>query len=274
MWKGVLRLGEPSVAVKLYAAVEDTAVHFHLLHDLDGVRVQQRLVNPETGGVVAADRVRKGYALEPGTFVLLEPEEVTRLAPKASRDIEVTTFVPLDAIAPPWFARPYHLGPDASATQYRALAAALEREQCQGIARWVMRGQVYAGALRARDGSLSLIVLRDRESVLSAPTLEPVATREATTQELALAKQLVSSLHGELDLSVFHDEQLGRVRELIEQKAEGKVVKLPRGKPRKHAPESLSAALRASLEKGRVKGPSKARDRAARRTSDKERRSA
>src|SRR5688572_10694482 len=83
MWKGVLHLGKQSVPVKLYAAVEDTAVHFHLLHD--GVRVEQRLVNPATGEPLSKDDIQKGFALEPGKFVILKPKELQSLEPEASR---------------------------------------------------------------------------------------------------------------------------------------------------------------------------------------------
>lgn len=261
MWKGVLRVGEQSVPIKLYAAVEDTAVHFHLLHDDDGVRVQQRLVHPESGEAVPADQVHKGYAVEPRVFVLLEHDELQSLAPEASRDIEVSAFVPADAIAPAWFERPYHLGPDGSSKDYQAFARALEAEQRQGIAHWVMRGKSYTGALRAKDGELALIVLRDREEVLAPPASKPASTRPATKQELALAEQLVSSLKGELDLSEFRNEQRARVRELVEKKSQGKSIRLVQPKTRKAAGDSLAAALRASLKQPRAATPRSQREK-------------
>jgi DNA end-binding protein Ku len=255
MWKGTLVIGDERVPIKLYAAVEDTAVHFHLLHDDDGVRVQQRLVNPESGEAVPADQVHKGYAVEPGVFVLLERDELAELQPEASRDVDVSEFVPASAIPSAWFERPYHLGPDRSAKEYRALARALEQEERQGIAHWVMRGKRYTGALRAKDGELSLITLRDREEVLAPPALKPASTRDASKQELALAEQLVTSLKGELDMSAFRNEQRARVRELVQKKAEGKSVRLEQPKTRKASGDSLVAALRASLKPPRKAAP-------------------
>jgi DNA end-binding protein Ku len=261
MWKGVLRVGEQSVPFKLYAAVEDTAVHFHLLHDHDGVRVQQRLVNPQNGEAVPADQVHRGFAIEPGVFVLLERDELASLAPEASRDVDVSAFVPVNAIPPVWFERPYHLGPDGSAKDYQALARALEHERRQGIAHWVMRGKSYTGALRAKDGELSLIVLRDREEVLAPPATKPASTRDATKQELALAEQLVTSLKGELDMSEFRNEQRARVRELVEKKSQGKSVRLTAPKTRKASGDSLAAALRASLKPPRKAEPRAGKER-------------
>jgi DNA end-binding protein Ku len=251
MWKGAIRIGAEKLPVKLYAAVEDAAVHFHLLHDKDESRVEQRLVHPETGEEVARDDVRKGFALEPGLFVMLDPDEIAKLSPPASRDVTLEAFVPDDAIEPVWFERPYHLGPDGSSLAYQALARALRDEKRQGLARWVMRGKAYSGVLRAQDDALVLIVLRDREEVVAAPAASADAKRAATQQEMALAEQLVESLEGELDLSQFHDEHRERVKHLIEQKASGKRVRLVRPKTRKATGDALLGALRKSVKQAR-----------------------
>jgi DNA end-binding protein Ku len=251
MWKGTLRVASEKLPVKLYAAVEDVGVHFHLLHDRDEARVEQRLVHPETGEEVPSEEVRKGFPLEPGVFVLLEPEEIAKLAPPPSRDIEIEAFVPDDAIDPAWFERPYHLGPDGASTAYQALARALAAERHQGLARWVMRGKSYAGVLRAQDDALVLIVLRDREEVVAAPAMPREAKREASKQELALAEQLVASLESELDLTQFHDEHRERVKHLVEQKARGKRVKLVRPKTRRATGDALLTALRKSVKQAR-----------------------
>ena len=250
MWKGVLRAGRTNVPVKLYAAVEDTEVHFHLLHDRDEQRVEQRLVHPETGEEVASDEVSKGFPLEPGVFVMLDPDEIAKLAPPATRDIEVGPFVPAGAIESTWFERPYHLGPDGSGAAYQALARALEAEQRQGLARWVMRGKAYTGLLRSQGDALALIVLRDREEVLAAPAAVPPAQRAATKQEVALAEQVVDSLSGELDLTQFRNEHRERVRQLVAQKARGKKPRLQRPKTRRATGDSLVSALRGSLKRG------------------------
>src|SRR6185503_19318076 len=48
MWKAELAIGKSRGPVKLYAGVQDKNVHFHLLHEKDEARVEQRLVDPET----------------------------------------------------------------------------------------------------------------------------------------------------------------------------------------------------------------------------------
>jgi DNA end-binding protein Ku len=93
MWKGVLRFAEARIPVRLYSAVQDRDIHFRLLHEKDRTPVRQQLVNPKTGDEVPYAKVRKAYEIEPGVFVILRPDELARLEPKDSRDIDVTRFV-------------------------------------------------------------------------------------------------------------------------------------------------------------------------------------
>lgn len=254
MWKAVIRVQgastAPDVAIKLYAGVRSKPFSFHLLHAKDGERVESRIVNSETGEQVAPTDVRKGYEVSSGVFVLVEPEELAVAAPKPSRDIEVHAYVPLRSIEPVWFDRPYYLGPDGAAEDYFALAEALRATGRAGIASWVMRGKRYVGALCELHGYLALITLRHQGEVVEAPKLS-AATRAADAKELALAEQLVSSLEGEFEPSEYHSEYRERLQKLIAAKASGKRIATLKPLKRADSEKSLTAALKASLAKGR-----------------------
>src|SRR5262245_20842572 len=119
IWKGVLKLGKQTVPVRLHSAVTESTVHFHLLHDADRVRVEQRMVNPETGETKRGDDVHRAFEVEPGTFVLLTRKELAALEPTPSRNVEVSGFVPVAAIGPEWYERPYYLRPEGTAAEER-----------------------------------------------------------------------------------------------------------------------------------------------------------
>src|SRR6187399_1842945 len=111
IWTGSLKLGSSSLPVKLYSAVEDQSIHFHMFDAKTKSRVNQHMVNSGTGEEIASEDIRKGYEVEPGTFVLLDEAELSELEPKASHDIEITRFVPAGHISHLWYERPYYLGP-------------------------------------------------------------------------------------------------------------------------------------------------------------------
>jgi DNA end-binding protein Ku len=246
IWKGRLQLGKQELGVKLYSAVEDRAVHFHLLHAKDRAPVEQHIVRKDTGKDVGKGDMRKAFALDRSTAVILEPEDLEKLVPPESRDIEITRFVAPSVLGDQWYDRPYYLGPDADDSDYFALAEALHRKDVVGIARWVMRKKRYVGALTSTDGYLMLSTLRRADQVLSFSGIEPGKVNTPTAAELKLAQQFVSSIETDFDPSGWQNEYRQRLYKLIEAKARGEKIEPVRRK--KKAPSaSLADSLRASI---------------------------
>jgi len=228
IWKARIRFGGIDVPVKLYSAVQDRTVHFRLLDAKRKEPVRQHMVDPDTGDIVDSADVRRAFESEEGRLVILDEEELAGVTPEASREIEVTRFVPPEEITHQWYDRPYFLGPDEEAdAAYFALAQALRKRGVEGVARWVMRGKEYVGALREEDGYLMLITLRHAGEVVPASALSPPTGRELDDREVAMAVQLVGMMEDEFDPAAYHDEYRERVQELVEAKAAGKVVKFP-----------------------------------------------
>ena len=247
IWKGNLKIDSTKVPVKLYSALQDQTVHFHILDEHSKTRVKQHMIDPETGEEVPNEEIQKGFEVEPGTFVILNEKELESLEPKASREIEITKFVPPAEIAPEYYDRPYYLGPDGDEIAYFALAEALRNKEKEGIAHWVMRKQPYVGALRAEGDYLILLTLRNAEEVLSAKDLPRPARRAPDRKELAMAKQLVEMLKGEFDPKEYKDEYRQRVKEFVEKKAKGHAPKLRLVKTKRKA-ASLDKILAKSIE--------------------------
>jgi DNA end-binding protein Ku len=253
IWKGQLKLGTHEVPVKLYSAVEDKSVRCHILDDTKRHRVKQHMVVPESGEEVDTKDIHKGYELEPGRFVILEEEELESLKPEPSRIIEVSSFVPIDEIPQQFYERPYFLGPDGDQSDYFAVAEALQKQEREGIASWVMRNKKYTGALSGQDGYLVLSTLRNEGEVISADELPKVTGRAPTKKEIEMAKHLVSLLEGEFDPKEFKDEYRERVMEFIEKKAKGRAPRLApvKAKRKTTSLDSVLAKSIASLKKGK-----------------------
>jgi DNA end-binding protein Ku len=250
MWKAELTLGEVRVPVKLYAAVQDTKVHFRLLHEKDHSPVQQQMVDPETDEIVPREAVKRAVQVERGVFVVLTDEELAALEPKPSREITIERVVPAGSLDLRWFDRPYYLGPDGDEAGYFALAQALETRSRLGIAHWVMRKKRYAGALHARDGYLMLETLRRAGELVQLESIRPPASRAPEEREIKLAQQLLGTLEDEFDPAAYRDEHREQVLALLEDKAKGKVVHFPKAAKRRPT-RSLAEDLEASLAAGR-----------------------
>ena len=246
MWKGQLQIGKQKLGIKLYSAVEDRTIRFHLLHAKDLAPVEQHIIRKDTGEEVSKDDMRKALALSAQTAVIVQPDDLEKLVPPESRDIQITRFVAASVLGDQWFERPYYLGPDGDNSSYFALAEALERQDVLGIARWVMRKKRYVGALSAVDGVLTMTTLRRADQVLSFSGIEPAKSVTPQASELKLAQQLVSSIEADFDPSLWQNEYRQRLCKLIEAKARGEKIKAVQPK-KKQAPASLEQSLRASI---------------------------
>jgi DNA end-binding protein Ku len=249
IWQGTLAIQKQTIAVKLYSAVLDPQVHFHLLHRRDRTRVQQRMVDVESHKPVAFEQTRRAFEVEPGVYVAVTSEEVERSEPEPSRSVKISRFVPSSAIDPQLFDRPYYLGPTGeSGADYFALSQALDNKQRTGIASWTMRKHAYVGALLSQQGYLMLITLRHAEEVIPIGELDPPQGRPLVPKERDMAEKLIEALSGQFQPGAYHDEYQARIRELIDAKRKGKKVK-PKRAPRRRRGGSLAESLKASLKR-------------------------
>src|SRR5687767_11633062 len=70
IWKGELKLGTLTVPVKLYSAVQDQTVRFHMIQSKTKSRVKQQMLT-ESHQHIESEKIRKAYETESGTFVVL-----------------------------------------------------------------------------------------------------------------------------------------------------------------------------------------------------------
>jgi DNA end-binding protein Ku len=248
IWQGMLKIQKHEIAVKLYSAVVDRQIHFHLLHKHDRTRVEQHMVDTDTQATVPLSEARKAFEAEPGLYVEVTHEEIERTLPKPARKITVSRCVRTDAINPQFFDHPYFLGPgDDSITAYFALAQALERKKSAGVCLWTMRKHSYVGALIHKQGYLMLITLRHNDEVIPVSELAPPQGRVLEPKEKELAGKLIETLSGQFDPSAYHDGYQERIRELIDAKRTGKKIKRKR-MPRRRSEGTLADSLQASLK--------------------------
>lgn len=246
IWKGDLKLGSSKIPVKLYSALTDRSVRFHILDDKHLMRVKQHMVNSDSGEEVGNEEVQRGFEIQPGKFVIVTNEDLKSLEPKPSREIEIVEFVPPEKISQQWYERPYYLGPDGDEKAYFALAEALEKRGREGIAEWVMRTKPYVGALRSQEGYLVLVTLRSANEVIAAGNLPKPAGSEPGKKELEMAKHLVSLLEGEFNPADYKDEYRERVMEFIARKAKGRAPRLEAVKSKRRT-TSLDSVLAKSI---------------------------
>ena len=83
-------------------------------------RVRNKRVAEKSGREVDYDDIVKGYEVDKGEYVIVEPEELEQVAPEPTRTIEIEDFVDLAEIDPIYFEKSYYLAPEQDAGAERA----------------------------------------------------------------------------------------------------------------------------------------------------------
>ncbi len=261
IWTGAISFGLVNVPVKLYSATSPKTVRFHQLSSKTGARIRQKRVDPSTGDEVPFEEIVKGYELSPDRYVLIDPEELDALDPKATKTIDIEEFVDLVEIDPIYYDHSYYLAPTTGgAKAYRLLLEAMREAGKVAIGRVVLRSKQQLCALRPTGEVMALATMLFGDEVLSPDRideLDALAEAEATKRELTMAQQLIDSLSSEFDPAKYRDEYRERVIDLIERKAAGEEIAVqPQAEEPEAAPD-LMAALEASLADVRGTGEEK-----------------
>jgi DNA end-binding protein Ku len=235
----------------MYSATSPKTVRFHQLSAKTGTRIKQKRVDSSTGEEVAFEDIVKGFELSPDHYVLIEPEELDALDPKATKTIDIEEFVDLSEIDPIYYDHSYYLAPaTGGAKAYRLLLEAMREAGKVAIGRVVIRSKQQLCALRPIGDAMGLSTMLFGDEVLSTDRLDELdglADAEASQRELTMAQQLISSLSADFDPSKFKDDYRERVLDLIERKAAGEEIAVaPEAEESGPAPD-LMAALEASL---------------------------
>jgi DNA end-binding protein Ku len=250
IWSGSISFGLVNVPIKLYTAVSPKDVRFNQLEEGTNARIRQKRVSSETGEEVPYERIVKGYEISPDRYVVITPEELDSLDPKATHTIDIEDFVELDQIDPLFYERPYYLVPDrAGSKAYALLVRAMKEANKVAIARMVLRTKQYLAAVRPLGDVLVLETMLFNDEVVPAEELDGVPGEdvEVSERELKMARQLIESLSTDFEPERYRDEYREQVLALIEAKAEGQEIVATAVTEEPTPAVDLMAALEASL---------------------------
>jgi DNA end-binding protein Ku len=194
LWSGTLSFGLVTIPVELMPSTRHVRTSLRMLAP-DGTPLQRRYFCEKQDKMLEWDEIVRGYELDKGKFVVVTDEELDALAPKQSRDIDVSRFVDRKELDPMFFERTYFLVPDSdSNTAYRLLAETMEQGDKAGIASFVMRGKQYLVAILADDGILRAEILRFAEELRSPKDLGLKRAAKADARAVKRFRSVIKKL--------------------------------------------------------------------------------
>lgn len=263
VWKGFVSFGLVTFPVRLFAAARAEHVQFHMLHRKDLSRVKEVWYCAAENKPIDRDDIVKGYETSKGKYVVVDDEELRKIAPPTATTMDIVQFVRNDAVDPIYFESSYYVGPEENAAKpFELFLQALTLTKYHAIAKLAMHGREHIVLIRPAEGGMVLHTLYYPDELHQA-NRAPKSASKLPPKEVELAKSLVQHLAGPFKPSGFHDTYRENIERLIEQKQKGKPVRAtaqPKRAPVIDLMEALKRSLAATPAAGR-----KARNRVGKR---------
>ena len=271
-WRGQIRLALVSIPVEIFPATRSGAsIALHQIHEPSGKRVRYEKVVVGIGPV-DRDEILKGFEVEKGEYVLLDPEEIEKVKLESRKTLELTQFVDLGDIDAIYYDKPYFVVPadDLAEEAFIVLREALKASKKVGIGQLAMRGQEYVVSLKPCGRGMVLETLRYADEVHKASAyFRDIGDAKPDADLLDLAQTLIAKKAGEFDAADFHNRYVDALKSLIAEKMKRKGAKVIQDPDDNRSPAKganvidLMAALKKSLESGPKKSPAPAKASAA-----------
>ena len=247
IWSGAISFGLVNVPVRMYSAIEEKDLHFHLIHEPDSGRIGYQKFCKAEEKLVPDDEIVKAFEVKKDELVVLTDDDFEAVKTEGVKTIEISDFVPYEEIDPIYFDRTYFLGPqDGGEKVYALLREAMEQTGLAAIGKYVMRERQYLGCLRVRDGVIALEKMFFHDEIRPSKELAP-GKHKVPKEELKLATALIERFTGSFEPEKYEDTYRKALLAVVRAKQKGKTITAAEPEPDEE-PTDLLAALKASVD--------------------------
>ena len=276
VWKGHLTFGLVSLPIKLYSAARSETVSFNQLHKSDHSRVKQVLYCQVEDKPVPRSELVKGYEYEKDKYVVIDEEEIKKVAPKTAKTMEILEFVKEAEVDPVFFESSYYLAPDdAGEKPYALLFEALRRSNYLAVAKVAMHNREHVVLLRPGKQGIMMHTMYYEDELRKTEEFRTDISL-VKEKELELAMALIESLTAPFEPEKYQDSYRENLKSLIADKVAGKqTVEAPAAQhlaPVVDILEALKMSLADAKKPVRSAGSKLTQDAASSEASDKARR--
>jgi DNA end-binding protein Ku len=209
--------------------------------------VRQVSVRKESDQVLPEKAVVKGFEYEKDRYVVIEPEELKRIAPKTATEMQVEEFVNLAEVDPVYFETSYYVVPEVAGQKaYALLYKSLQQTELVAVAQFAMHSREHV--VIVRPGGKGLIAhTMFFSSEVRADEEYMADTATVTAKELGLAQTLIHSLAGPFAPEKYRDTYREKLEAIIAKRVGGQPAAVPERPSRSTSVVDITEALQKSL---------------------------
>jgi DNA end-binding protein Ku len=228
VWKGHLIFGMVSFPIRLFSAARSETISFNMLHKDDHSRIRQVTYCQLEDKPISRAETVKGYEYEKDHYVVIDDEDIRKVAPRTAKVMEILEFVKADQVDPIYLESSYYVAPDEGGEKaYALLFTALKDSGYYGVAKVAMHNREHIIVLRPGAKGILSHTMYYQDEIRQVEEFR-TDTSLVKEKELAMAKMLISSLEENFEPQKYHDAYRDNLKKMIEDKIEGrKVVETP-----------------------------------------------
>ena len=224
VWKGHLTFGLVSFPIRLFSAARGETISFNLLHKDDNSRIKQVTYCQAEDKPIPRSELVKGYEYEKDHYVVVDEEDIQKVAPKTAKVMEILEFVKADQVDPIYLESSYYVAPDEGGEKpYALLFQALRDSRYYALAKVAMHNREHIIVLRPGAKGILSHTMYYQDEIRQVDEFR-TDTSVVKDKELEMAKMLISSLEADFDPRKYHDTYRENLQRMIEAKIEGKKV--------------------------------------------------
>jgi DNA end-binding protein Ku len=229
-WKGFLKISLVNIPIKVFPATESSGtISFNQLHAACRTRIQQKRWCPQCDREVPNSEIAKGYEFEKGHYVVLSEDDFEKVRPESTRIIDLAQFADDSSVDPMYVDRTYYLAPDGKVA---GDAFAVMRDGMKGkvgIGKLALYGREYLVAVRPKGRGIVMHTLHHAAEIRSMDVVEELndVPEKTKPEEIKLARQVIDTFEGPLNLSTYKDEYREGLQKIIDAKIAGREVVAP-----------------------------------------------
>jgi DNA end-binding protein Ku len=224
VWKGHITFGLVSFPVRLFSAARSETLSFNQLHKDDNSRIRQVTYCQVEDKPVPRSELVKGYEYEKDRYVVIDDEDIKKVAPKTAKVMEILEFVKATQVDPVYLESSYYVAPDEGGEKpYALLFQAMRESNYFALAKVAMHNREHVIVLRPGAKGILSHTMFYQDEIRQVDEFR-TDTSLVKDKELDMAKMLITSLEAEFEPQKYHDSYRENLRQMIEAKIEGKKV--------------------------------------------------
>ena len=248
IWSGSISFGLINIPIKLFSAVQESALDMDMLDKSDHSNIKFKRVNENTGKEVTFADIVKGYKVDEH-YVILEAADFEAADAEKTKTIDILNFTEEKEIDSIYYEQPYYLEPDkGSMNAYALLRDALQASKKVAVTSFVLRNKEGLAILKPYKDVIVLNRIRWEQEIRETSELKLPPVSKTNAKEIDMANKLVEQLTEKFDISQYKDEYTTKLLKIIKDKAKGKKQTAPKLKVVHKQSDDLMSMLKASLE--------------------------